>query len=59
MQHDYCKTHSVQKNIVILLEIISSQEPSMMIFYVYVAYLQGSLDTISTQGFWQVPVFPW
>ncbi len=22
MQHDYCKTHSVQKNIVILLEII-------------------------------------
>ena len=51
MQHDYSKTHSVKTNIVILLEIISSQEPSMMMFYVYVAYLQGSLDTISTQGF--------
>jgi len=50
MQHDYSKTHSVQKK-KFLLEIISSQEPSMMIFYVYVAYLQGSLDTISTQGF--------
>ena len=39
MQHNYCKTHSVQKNIVILLEIISSQEPSMMIFYVDVAQI--------------------
>ena len=57
MQHDYSKTHSVQKKN--SSEIISSQEPSMMMFYVYVAYLQGSLDTMSTQGFWQVPVFPW
>ena len=51
MQHNYSKTHSVEENFVILLEIISSQEPLMMMFYVYVAYLQGSLDTISTQGF--------
>jgi hypothetical protein len=48
MQH-YCQTHSVHNNIVILLEILSSQEPSMMIYNI--AYLQGSLDTISTQGF--------